>query len=212
VQHERGPKHATAELFALFGFLVGAMIGGTLIGRLGHDRAQLLGVGAGLELVLVIAACVIAAVGSTPFTSTVRNVIAALLAIGMGIQNAVARRLAVPDLTTTVLTMTLTGIAADVRSGTNRTVFLRRLASVAAMRGAERKARRAGDREAGKHDVARHVGHEDPPQLQNADGIYQASHHRERQQEWRQRTVTRIASGQLPYPGPGVTINVHERQ
>jgi hypothetical protein len=24
--------------------------------------------------------------------------------------------------------------------------------------------------------------------------------------------VTRIASGQLPYPGPGVTINVHERQ
>jgi uncharacterized membrane protein YoaK (UPF0700 family) len=125
----------SASLFALFGFLVGAMIGGTLIGRLGHDRALLLGVGAALELVLVIAACVIAAVGSTPFTSTVRNVIAALLAIGMGIQNAVARRLAVPDLTTTVLTMTLTGIAADVRSGTNRTVLLRRLASVAAMLG-----------------------------------------------------------------------------
>lgn len=124
----------SASLFALFGFLVGAMIGGTLIGRLGHDRALLLGVGAALELVLVIAACVIAAVGSTPFTSTVRNVIAALLAIGMGIQNAVARRLAVPDLTTTVLTMTLTGIAADVRSG-NRTVLLRRLASVAAMLG-----------------------------------------------------------------------------
>ena len=71
-------------------------------------------------------------------------------------------------------------------------------------RGAERKARRAGDREAGEHDVARHVGHEDPPQLQNAHRIYQAGHHRERQQEWRQRTVTRIASGQLPYPGPGV--------
>ena len=124
----------SASLFALFGFLVGAMIGGTLIGRLGHDRALLLGAGAALELVLVIAACVIAAVGSTPFTSTVRNVIAALLAIGMGIQNAVARRLAVPDLTTTVLTMTLTGIAADVRSG-NRTVLLRRLASVAAMLG-----------------------------------------------------------------------------
>jgi uncharacterized membrane protein YoaK (UPF0700 family) len=125
----------SASLFALFGFLVGAMIGGTLIGRLGHDRALLLGVGAALELVLVVAACVIAAVGSTPFTSTVRNVIAALLAIGMGIQNAVARRLAVPDLTTTVLTMTLTGIAADIRSGTNRTVLLRRLASVAAMLG-----------------------------------------------------------------------------
>ena len=31
----------------------------------------------------------------------------------MGIQNATVRRLAVPDITTTVLTMTLTGIAAD---------------------------------------------------------------------------------------------------
>jgi hypothetical protein len=35
-----------------------------------------------------------------------RDGIAALLALAMGIQNAVARRLAVPDLTTTVLTMT----------------------------------------------------------------------------------------------------------
>jgi uncharacterized membrane protein YoaK (UPF0700 family) len=34
----------------------------------------------------------------------------------MGIQNAVARKLAVPDLTTTVLTMTLTGIGADLRA------------------------------------------------------------------------------------------------
>ncbi len=31
----------------------------------------------------------------------------------MGIQNAGARKLAVPDLTTTVLTMTITGITAD---------------------------------------------------------------------------------------------------
>jgi uncharacterized membrane protein YoaK (UPF0700 family) len=31
----------------------------------------------------------------------------------MGLQNATARRLAVPDLTTTVLTLTITGIAAD---------------------------------------------------------------------------------------------------
>ena len=45
-----------------------------------------------------------------------RDGIAALLALAMGIQNAVARRLAVPDLTTTVLTMTLTGIAADLRA------------------------------------------------------------------------------------------------
>jgi uncharacterized membrane protein YoaK (UPF0700 family) len=37
------------------------------------------------------------------------------LALAMGAQNATARRLAVPDLTTTVLTLTLTGVAADSR-------------------------------------------------------------------------------------------------
>ena len=34
----------------------------------------------------------------------------------MGIQNAVARKLAVPDMTTTVLTMLLTGLGADFRA------------------------------------------------------------------------------------------------
>ena len=57
-----------------------------------------------------------------------------LLALAMGVQNATARRLAVPDLTTTVLTLTLTGIAADSRlgggSGANT---VRRLLSVTAM-------------------------------------------------------------------------------
>ena len=46
-------------------------------------------------------------------TAAARDGDAALLALAMGIENAVARRLAVPDLTTTVLTMTLTGLAAD---------------------------------------------------------------------------------------------------
>lgn len=36
-----------------------------------------------------------------------------LLGLAMGLQNAVVRRLSVPDLTTTVLTLTLTGLAAD---------------------------------------------------------------------------------------------------
>jgi hypothetical protein len=37
----------------------------------------------------------------------------AVLGIAMGIQNAAARKIAVPGLTTTVLTLTITGIAAD---------------------------------------------------------------------------------------------------
>jgi uncharacterized membrane protein YoaK (UPF0700 family) len=57
-----------------------------------------------------------------------------LLAVAMGVQNATARKLAVPDLTTTVLTMTLTGVAADsVLAGGPGSKSARRALSVAAM-------------------------------------------------------------------------------
>src|SRR5258708_36086078 len=57
-----------------------------------------------------------------------------LLAFAMGLQNATARRLGVPDLTTTVLTLTFTGLAADSRfaGGTNPNIG-RRLIATAAM-------------------------------------------------------------------------------
>src|SRR5580698_5242987 len=42
-----------------------------------------------------------------------RYTLIAALGICMGIQNAAARTIAIPDLTTTVLTLTITGIAAD---------------------------------------------------------------------------------------------------
>jgi uncharacterized membrane protein YoaK (UPF0700 family) len=57
-----------------------------------------------------------------------------LLAISMGIQNATARKLAVPDLTTTVLTLTITGVAADSAiAGGPGSAAGRRLVAVAAM-------------------------------------------------------------------------------
>ena len=60
----------------------------------------------------------------------------AVLAVAMGIQNATARGLAVPDLTTTVLTMTITGIAADTHAaGGTGSRAGRRLISIAAMLG-----------------------------------------------------------------------------
>jgi hypothetical protein len=59
-----------------------------------------------------------------------------LLASAMGVQNATARRLAVPDLTTTVLTMTLTGIAADVRHSPLPTTTRRVLAVLTMLLGA----------------------------------------------------------------------------
>ncbi|MGO8894372.1 MAG: YoaK family protein [Streptosporangiaceae bacterium] len=128
----------SASLAALAGFLagallVGAVLGGSLASRLGHDRGLLLRGGAAAELVLVSAALALtAATGLATAAGRVGD--AALLALAMGIQNAVARRLAVPDLTTTVLTMTLTGIAADVRAKDHGLAGLgRRVLAVATM-------------------------------------------------------------------------------
>jgi len=61
-----------------------------------------------------------------------------LLAFAMGLQNATARRLGVPDLTTTVLTLTFTGLAADSHfaGGTNPNVGRRLLATAAMFMGA----------------------------------------------------------------------------
>jgi uncharacterized membrane protein YoaK (UPF0700 family) len=52
----------------------------------------------------------------------------------MGVQNATARKVGVPDLTTTVLTLTLTGLAADSRwAGGTSPRWGRRFVAVAVM-------------------------------------------------------------------------------
>ncbi len=57
-----------------------------------------------------------------------------MLGIAMGLQNATARKLAVPDLTTTVLTLTIVGISADSHLvGGSGSRAGRRLIAVAAM-------------------------------------------------------------------------------
>jgi uncharacterized membrane protein YoaK (UPF0700 family) len=122
-----------ASLAGLAGFLLGAAAGGRLIQRLGADRAQLLAAGTGFELVLVGAALAVAAASGPSLHAAGRDLVAGLLAIGLGMQNSVVRRLAVPDLTTTVLTMTLTGIASDVVHGKPGPAFSRRLLAVATM-------------------------------------------------------------------------------
>jgi uncharacterized membrane protein YoaK (UPF0700 family) len=46
-----------------------------------------------------------------------RYALIVVLSLAIGVQNASIRKLAVPDLTTTVLTMTVTGIGADSAPG-----------------------------------------------------------------------------------------------
>ena len=118
----------SASLFALAGFLLGAAAGGGMIARSGRDRGLLLRASTAAEVVLAGAALLLVGLSGDPgashgtlavsssFGPNVADGVAALLAIAMGIQNAVARKLAVPDMTTTVLTMLLTGLGADFRA------------------------------------------------------------------------------------------------
>jgi uncharacterized membrane protein YoaK (UPF0700 family) len=126
----------SSSLSALAGFLCGALVAGAVIGRRAEQRTTLLRLATSAELGLVIAALVITLVaGGTGrhLGDVTTATLAALLAVAMGTQNATARHLAVPDLTTTVLTMTLTGIAADLRSGKGGAALGRRLVAVGAM-------------------------------------------------------------------------------
>lgn len=60
--------------------------------------------------------------------------IIALTAIAMGFRNSTVRQFKVPDLTTTVLTLTLTGLAADSEAaGGKNTNWARRLGAVASI-------------------------------------------------------------------------------
>lgn len=123
-----------ASLTALGSFLVGGVGGGRIGARWSSDRGRQLTVTTSTELLLVTGALVIAALSSHQIGTASRYAVIVLLAIAMGIQNTAARRLAVADLTTPVLTMTLTGIAADAAlAGGHGSKFGRRALSVAAM-------------------------------------------------------------------------------
>jgi uncharacterized membrane protein YoaK (UPF0700 family) len=121
-----------ASLLALAGFLLGAAAGGPITIRFRGSRGRLLAVAVTVELGLLAATVVIAAVSGEPFASAPRDLIVVIAAAALGLQNSMARELAVPDATTTVLTMTLTGFAADLRQR-NGQVLLRRSFAVGAM-------------------------------------------------------------------------------
>jgi len=123
-----------ASLAAIAAFAAGALAGGRLSTRFSEHRGRLHSSAAGAQAVFIAVAVVLAAVGGSPVTTGFRYALIAMLGISMGIQNAAARKLAVPDLTTTVLTLTLTGIAADSRlAGGSGSQAGRRLTAVAAM-------------------------------------------------------------------------------
>lgn len=123
-----------APMVSLAAFLVGAGAGGVLASKLSAHHPRHVATALATETVLVGAAAVVsAAIGIRP-NSVSGDVVIALLALAMGVRNTTVRKIGVPDLTTTVLTMTLTGLGADspLFGGTGKG-STRRIAAVVAM-------------------------------------------------------------------------------
>jgi len=118
---------ALASVLALAAFLVGTRIAALAFGRSTSSSEHIIGYVAAGEAVLLVTSTVIAATVPIGEGAAGRYGIAIVLALAMGMQNFVARKLSVPDITTTVLTMTITALAVG-GAGTAR-----RVAAIASM-------------------------------------------------------------------------------
>jgi uncharacterized membrane protein YoaK (UPF0700 family) len=125
---------AVSSLVAVAGFLLGAVLGGRLGRQLDRTPRTWLCTALGIQAGLLAVVAVLTALGVLTDDGGTKLVLIAALGVCFGLQNATVRRLAAADLTTTVLTLTLTGLAADslIGGGAGAKPH-RRLGSVLAM-------------------------------------------------------------------------------
>jgi uncharacterized membrane protein YoaK (UPF0700 family) len=123
-----------ASLAAIGAFFAGALAGGRLSLLFGRHRGRHIMFAIVTETALVGVTLIASTSANDPDGTAISYALIVLLALTMGLQNATARRIGVPDLTTTVLTLTITGLAADSSfSGANNPQLWRRLAAIASM-------------------------------------------------------------------------------
>jgi len=107
----------SAQAVALVSFAIGAVIGGRIkVGRSDHRGRYLFAAAAG-EAVFMVVGAVLAALTENPPQSGYRFSLISILALAMGIQTASARKLAVPDLTTTTFTQLITATFSESAIG-----------------------------------------------------------------------------------------------
>jgi uncharacterized membrane protein YoaK (UPF0700 family) len=123
------------SLVSLCAFVSGALIGGRIVLLMKRSpRRRWLLVAGSSEAVMLFAAAVIAIGFTTEPPAARLYAVIILTALPMGLRTATVRHLGVADITTTVITTTLSGLASDsVIAGGNNPRFGRRFGSVLAM-------------------------------------------------------------------------------
>jgi uncharacterized membrane protein YoaK (UPF0700 family) len=117
------------SLLAIVAFMLGAVAGGRLGRKTGGHRGRLFAVSSAVQTAAVGGALLVSLGLFGLRESVSAHVLVLLLAFAMGLQTASARLLGVADLTTVVLTLTVTALSTDpIHPNTGR-----RLAAVAAM-------------------------------------------------------------------------------
>jgi uncharacterized membrane protein YoaK (UPF0700 family) len=131
------PGHSmTRSVIALLSALAGGTLAGHIDKRLVWKRRNVwLSASFAIEAILLtLAFCVAWFSRGQPIQAFTVDSLIVLTGFGMGIRNGTVRRLAVPDLTTTVLTLTVTGLAFDsFIAGGHNIRWSRRVASIAMM-------------------------------------------------------------------------------
>jgi uncharacterized membrane protein YoaK (UPF0700 family) len=130
-----GDISATASVVSLAAFIAGAAVSARLSGALQPTRHRWLLSMLSIETVLLASA---AALALTKRAVSTDLLIVGLLAVAMGMRTVTVRRLGVSDVSTTVLTSTLAGLAADtlLRGAPFRTGGVRLVIVLAMMLGA----------------------------------------------------------------------------
>ena len=122
------------SVIALFCFMLGAAAGGSMGRRLDPRQSRISGLLVEAALLFVAAGISFKAGGPNDTNAAMLDGVVASTAMAMGLRNAVVRKLGVADLTTTVLTLTIAGLAADFTlAGGGNLRWRRRCAAIVSM-------------------------------------------------------------------------------
>jgi uncharacterized membrane protein YoaK (UPF0700 family) len=129
----------SGSLKALVCFAVGAVLGGRMTRKMiPQDSGATLAHALVIETIFFFFAAAVSIGFTAPYADHKQKMfwVIALTAVAMGLRNSVVRKLAIPDLTTTVLTLTIAGLAADSSlAGGDNPRWQRRCAAILAILG-----------------------------------------------------------------------------